>query len=374
MTTNLLPAILIAGPPHSGKSVLSYLLSRRLREREVAHILLRAAPDGEGDWSYECPAEVRLRQRRKGVYTSRLLEDLLQAIRSRHLPMLVDIGGRPDAEQLRLLDACTHVIHLWREDDDRQAWEAWLEARSLIPIAVLRTKLTPPDRLETDAGPLRGTITGLDRDNPQPGPLFERVLERVQGICSYPPEVLEAEHLRRAPADVPLLTVTQLADAIGIRRPGEELWWAAEHLPAALEQVPAGRPLAFYGRGPLWLAAALAARVAPAKFYVFDARFYGWMLPPRAILNSSRDNREFTLAAQETEAGIRLRFDPRPQYHVLHPRPIHLPPLPAAAPVTLDGKMPIWLIAALAQALRDRPHLAACDPRLGREVVFWRNP
>ena len=52
-TTNLLPAILIAAPHHSGKSVLAYLLSQHLRDAHVPHILLRAAPDGEGDLFYE---------------------------------------------------------------------------------------------------------------------------------------------------------------------------------------------------------------------------------------------------------------------------------------------------------------------------------
>ena len=48
-----LPAILIGGPPHSGKSVLSYYLSQALRRRGLLHYLLRTAPDGEGDWMQE---------------------------------------------------------------------------------------------------------------------------------------------------------------------------------------------------------------------------------------------------------------------------------------------------------------------------------
>jgi CRISPR-associated protein Csx3 len=370
--TSLLPAILVAGPPHSGKSVLAYLLSQRLRTAQVAHILLRAAPDGEGDWAYQCPDEVRMHQRRKGVYTADLIEDLLAAIGRRSLPMLVDIGGQPRDTQFRLFDACTHSIHLWREDDDRHRWATWLEERSLIPIADLQTRLTPPDCIEPGAGPLRGVITGLDRANPQPGPRFERVLERVQGICTYPQEALEAEHLRQAPAGVPQLTVTQLADEIGVLREGKKLWWTPEHLDVALAWLSPGQPLAFYGPGPLWLYAGIAARVAPASLYVFDARFYGWMQPPPVRTSSRQANAEFTLAVQETEAGVSLRFDLLPQHHVLHPRPIHVPPLPADAPVVLDGKMPTWVIAALAQALRGQPCLAAYDPRLSQNVIFWR--
>ncbi|MEJ5198633.1 MAG: CRISPR-associated protein Csx3 [Anaerolineae bacterium] len=369
--TNLLPAILIAGPPHSGKSVLAYLLSRRLREAQVPHILLRAAPDGEGDWFYQGPEEVRLRQRRKGVYTASLLAEMEAAIRRRNLPMLVDIGGRPRDAQFRLFDACTHVIHLWREADDRRQWEAWLEERSLIPIATLQSQLTLPDHITSDVGPLQGIITGLERSNPQPGPLFERVLERVRGICSYPPEALEAEHLRRAPEGIPVRTVAQLAAEAGIRPAERGLWWAPEHLPLVTARLPAGRPLALYGRGPLWLYAAVAARVAPAPFHLFDARFYGWMQPPSVRLNSRRTNLEFTLAIQKAADEIRLRFDLLPHHHVLHPRPIHVPPLPGDGPVVLDGKMPAWMVAALARALRERPRLAVYDATLNQDVVLW---
>ncbi len=371
MIANLLPAILFAGPPHSGKSVLAYLLSQRLREADVPHILLRAVPDGEGDWFYRCADEVRLRQRRKGVYTARLIAELEAAIRRRTLPMLVDIGGRPRAEQFRLLDACTHVIHLWREEADRQEWAAWLEERSLLPIATLRSQLEPPDHLTPGVEPLQGVITGLERSHPQPGPLFERVLERVRGICSYSPEVLEAWHLRQAPEGIPVRTVAQLAEEAGVARTDRGLWWTPEHLPRAVARLPAGRPLALYGPGPLWLYAAVAARVAPARFHLFDARFYGWMQPPPAQVNSQEANKEFTLTVQEEPEGIRLRFDLLPEHHVLHCQRVHIPPLPTDAPVVLDGKMPAWMAAALAQALRRQPRLSLYDPQLGHDVVFW---
>lgn len=371
MITNLLPAILLAGPPHSGKSVLAYLLSQHLRQARVPHILLRAAPDGEGDWSYESPEEVRVRQRQKGLYTADLIEDLTRAVRSRILPMLVDIGGRPREEQFQLFDACTHVIHLWRETDDRREWETWLEERSLIPIASLYTQLEPPDRLDPGPGPLRGVITGLNRANPQPGLTFERVLQRVQGICSYPPGTLQAEHLRRAPHDAPLFTVAQLARDLDIIRPGQELWWAPEHLAGLRELVPSGEPLALYGRGPVWLYAALAAHVAPAPFYLFDARYYGWMAPPPVILDSDRANEEFTLSALPEGQDIPLKFERRQKHYVLTPLPVHVPSLPPDRRVILDGPMPIWLFAALAQGLRSQAALATYEPRTGRIVTFW---
>ncbi len=372
MIANLLPAILFAGPPHSGKSVLAYLLSRRLREANVQHILLRAVPDGEGDWSYESPEEVRVRQRQKGIYTADLIADLQTAIRSRSLPMLVDIGGRPRDEQFELFDACTHVIHLWREEDDRREWAMWLEARSLLPIAILRSQIEPPDRPAPDSAPLQGVITGLERGGPQPGITFEHLFERVRGICTYPPAALEAEHLRRAPAAVLLVTTAELARSVGIVPTHGEYWWEPEHLPRLQELVPSAQPLALYGRGPVWLYAALAAHVAPAPFHVFDARFYGWMQPPAVILGSNRTNPQFTLTASQEPDGLRLCFGRSDKHYVLKPHRVHVPPLPAGQRVILDGPMPIWLWAALAVGLRHLPALAAYEPR-GRIVTFWRD-
>ncbi|MGC8781981.1 MAG: CRISPR-associated protein Csx3 [Anaerolineae bacterium] len=375
MTTNLLPAILLAGPPHSGKSVLAYHLSRRLREAQVAHILLRAAPDGEGDWFYESPEEVRMRQRQKGSYTGPLIEALQQAISRRHLPMLVDIGGRPREIQFRLLDACTHVIHLWREEDDRQTWARWLEERGLIPIASLRSRLVPPDHLELTQGSLSGTITGLERAGPRLGPAFGAVLERVTGICAYPPGALEAEHLRQAPTDAAVITVAELAHDLGLATAGEEVWWEPTHLARLRELLPPGEPVALYGRGPAWLYAAVAIHAAPAAFHLFDARFHGWMTPPE-VRSSARDrcrNGEFTLTVEEDDEQIRLRFIRHQKYYLIRPARVYVPPLPADRGVLLDGPMPFWLVTALARALRHHPRLAIYEPRTQRGVTFWEH-
>ena len=67
----LFPAVMIGGPPHSGKSVLAYSLSQALRARQVAHYVLRAFPDGEGDWANEADqAMVRFRPPDLALYNA----------------------------------------------------------------------------------------------------------------------------------------------------------------------------------------------------------------------------------------------------------------------------------------------------------------
>lgn len=369
--TNLLPAILIAAAPHNGKSVLAYLLTRGLRQRHIDHILLRTAPDGEGDWFYESPDEVRIRLRHKGAFTAEHVARMRLAIHNRHLPMLVDIGGKPRGDQLDLLSACTHVIHLYRDEADRDESAQWLQERSLIPVAELHSQLHAQDAIHAANGILRGVIAGLDRDQPRPGIVFDALLARVEGICSYPKAELSERHLAEAPPDATLTIIDELAHAVGAIRPGGDTWFEAEQLPDILARLPAAAPLALYGRTPMWLASAIAVHAAPAPFYWFDARHYGWMAPPPVTLAGAGQNEEFTLTAQPEGEAVRLIFASHYHDQVLFPLPIQAPILPSGSGVIFDGKMPGWLFAALARAYRRHPWLATLEPRSKNTIRFW---
>ncbi|MBX7237143.1 MAG: hypothetical protein K1X65_22355 [Caldilineales bacterium] len=372
--TNLLPAILLAATPHNGKSVLAYLLTRGLRQRQIDHILLRTAPDGEGDWFYESPDEVRIRLRHKGAFTAEHVARMRRAIQNRHLPMLVDIGGKPRDDQLDLLSACTHVVHLYRDEADRSESAQWLQERSLIPVASLQSQLHPADAIHAANGILGGIISGLDRDHPRPGSMFDALLARVEGICSYPKAELSERHLAAAPAGVTLTVIDELAHAVGAVQPGGDIWFEAEHLPAILARLPAAHPLALYGRTPMWLASAIAAHAAPASFYWFDARHYGWIEPPPVTLAPAGANEEFTLTAQPEGEATRLIFASHYSDQVLFPLPIQAPALPSGSGVIFDGKMPGWLFAALARAYRHHPWLATLEPRTKNVFRFWATP
>lgn len=221
---------------------------------------------------------------------------------------------------------------------------------------------------------LRGVITGLERSDPQAGPLFEELAARVQGICSYPRDVLEVEHLRQAPEGIPVYTVQDLGRDSGVARPGQALWWAPEHLSLLRDLLPPGEPMALFGPGPVWLYAALAVHAAPADFYLFDARHFGWIAPPPAVLNSHQPNEGFTLQIRQETGFVRLLFTRDREHYVIQPRTVHVPPIVETASVVLDGPMPIWLLSALAQALRRQTSLAVYDPRLPSPAPILESP
>ncbi|MDW8269941.1 MAG: CRISPR-associated protein Csx3 [Anaerolineae bacterium] len=372
--TNFLPAVLLAATPHNGKSVLAYLLSRELRQRRVPHILLRAAPDGEGDWFYESPDEVRIALRRKGTFNARLVADMRRAIQNRRLPMLVDIGGRPQGEQFDILTDCTHVIHLFRDDNDRAVSGAWLEPLNLIPVAELQSQLKGDDVLRQDNGILRGVITALDRGNPRPGVVFARLVERVTGLFAYTEDELEALHCRDLPDDTVLVTAAALASRLNAFAADGSPQFEPSHLARLPGLVGKSPAIALYGRMPMWLVAGIAALTAPAQLYWFDARHYGWVMVPSVRRQAHGRHREFSLTPQAEGDAIRLVYARQPGITVLSsPRSVKAPQLPTEAGVILDGPMPGWLWAALARAYRRHPWLAAREPRHG-DVRFWPLP
>ena len=129
MRINLLPAIVLAGPPHSGKSVLGYLLANQLKELGIQSYLLRAVPDGEGNWFLEGDRQVvlSLRMKHRTGYSRNFVEHMHGVIANRPLALIVDIGGQPNHQQIQMLQACTHSILLYREIQELLDWRIRLE-------------------------------------------------------------------------------------------------------------------------------------------------------------------------------------------------------------------------------------------------------
>ncbi len=370
MLSQLFPAILIAGPPHSGKSVLGFLLSLGLRELGIAHYLLKADPAGEGDWFQWGQAEqVRLlRQKAKGQYSYEFVQRVSSVIQNRLLPLLVDAGGAPRGDQFDIWRACTHSILLYRSGEELQRWQGYLARQALQPLAVLRSTLTEAEKLEPSVGELRGVISGLERHAGKTGLAFGALLDRVSGICRYEAAYLERVHRKHAP--YPFLAEADLACQLGAADRQKAWLWQPEQLGAIAQTLPRGQAWAIYGRGPVWLAATLAAHAYPAPIAFFDARF-GWLEPPPVFFGESghvkvqitpwTSHQALWAAFQLVEAEI-------------EPEAITIPPIPGRAGLVLSGKLPRWYFAALARALAaQKAWIAIHDPAAQRAIVVHSN-
>ena len=347
---NLLPAILFGGPPHAGKSVLFYNLAKALRERAIPHYAIRACPDGEGNWFHELDQDrVRL-IRVKGAWSGDFVKRICLDIERRHLPLLVDIGGRPTERETCLFRNCTHSLLLLRSDqqDNANFWRHLVKVNGLLPLAELSSQLSGASSIDADGPVIKGTFAGLERGSIVHGALFEALVERIALLfTSYTLEELEQTKLDMAPVEL----VANLDTFLQAWAPHSRRW-EREMIPRLLAELPADTPLAVYGPGPNWLYGALAAHAGRQPLYQFDPRI-GWVAPPP--LQISTDNTpevQIELHAYDkvTVLSMRIMTD-----HLDYLQADHLPfpPVPKEKGLILDGRFPHWLLTAVVRLYKN---------------------
>jgi CRISPR-associated protein Csx3 len=364
-----LPAIAIGGPPHSGKSVLTYSLTQLLREQRMDHYVLRACPDGEGDWSNEAtPATVQA-IRRKGKFTATFIDNVCGALQRRHLPLLVDVGGQPTQADEAIFRQCTHLIILSSTPEGLTEWRAFAERLHLPIIAELDSVRQGEEALYDSYPLLRGRLSGLERGTRVRGTIMAHLAGVVWSLFALKPGELRQLHLDMAPVEL-AVDLERVGGTLNLMQGGH---WQPAEIPAVLDYLPAQTPLALYGRGTNWLYAAVALHTWPAEFHQFDARL-GWTKPTLlqlAATGSALLHWTQTISATAVRLQVSIP-DTYLDYEKIQGSAS--PRLPVDRGLILDGKLPYWLLTGLAQSYRDVPWLAIYQPQVGDVVVMSRQP
>ncbi len=173
------PAILIGGPPDSGKSVLANtlrwdLLKKNLNKQIFLH---RANWDGQGNWAYETANqalvkrlvrenEFRIHENddtrplipgyfKKNSEDVRNLRELVDLV-------LVDVGGKPQPEKMPLIEQCTHYIIISKSPEKIEEWHEFCQPK-LQPLAVIHSVLET--RIEVlSTNPFLEIVAGIWRE------------------------------------------------------------------------------------------------------------------------------------------------------------------------------------------------------------------
>jgi CRISPR-associated protein Csx3 len=364
---NLLPAILFGGPPHAGKSVLFYSLTKALRERGVPHHAIRACPDGEGNWSQEAEQETVRLIRIKGSWTDTFVQGVCKDLERRHLPMLVDMGGRPEEAQICILRNCTHSLLLLRADreDYTQRWLHLVAENGLLPLAQLYSEPAGTPILSASEPIVEGTLTGLERGSIVQGPLFDALLERIISLFTYSLEELEQAKFALAPTELTL----NLQALLKQLSPQATVWEPAM-LSQVLDDIPSETAISVYGPAPHWLYSALAIHAGQQEFYQFDPRL-GWILPP-SLRISSQTVPEIVCSVREGEDATTLTVEIANKHlDYLRANDLPFPPVPIESGLILNGSMPSWLVSALVRLYKQSgvAWIACYQPKLSRAVV-----
>jgi CRISPR-associated protein Csx3 len=365
-TSQRFPAILIGGPPHAGKSVLAYSLKTRLKEAGVQFYLLRAAPDGEGDWTHESDPHLAQALRRKGSYTSTWVEQMRRDIAHRPLPYLVDVGGSPKSGQEEFFEQCTYAILLVKDAESEAEWQALMDEHNVPVIAILTSQQHGESVLEAIHPQIRGVITGLQWGQRATGPVFEALLARVKALFTYSDDDIVAMHQMDAPTDL-VLVVSRLYRRINPTRPDQD--WEPQDLVAVFDYLPGDTPLGLYGVGPIWLYVAVASYTLPAPFYQFDAR-RGWVSPVSFIPGDSQVPLELTTRQTSQYLYLKLTLSKNYLDYQAEMR-LPLPPAPIDHGLVLEGQGPAWLYTGLALFYHQAPWIAVYQPQLNQAVVVF---
>ncbi|OLP19166.1 CRISPR-associated protein Csx3 [Leptolyngbya sp. 'hensonii'] len=147
----LCPALLVVGPPDSGKTVFSHSLFQALLPQYPDVYLQRAQWDGEGNYILELGPELTEPEREvfkainRGQFTERFFPYQAQAIlrlRRQKRLVIVDVGGMVQPEKQPLLEACSHYLIISSKPEAIAPWHEFCRDRgNLKPVAVLRSTL-----------------------------------------------------------------------------------------------------------------------------------------------------------------------------------------------------------------------------------------
>ncbi|HAY32505.1 MAG TPA: CRISPR-associated ring nuclease Crn3/Csx3 [Ignavibacteria bacterium] len=140
--------ICIAGPANSGKSVfikeLRKELNKKLKDKfRKDFYIIRANPDGEGDWFGDLkPNEGKIYRSKKifdDEFVMRITADIRNAKKSKKY-ILVDCGGKIDKKNQLILNESTHAIIVSSNEDKTKEWIGAVKASELKMIAVINSK------------------------------------------------------------------------------------------------------------------------------------------------------------------------------------------------------------------------------------------
>lgn len=171
----LAPAILVGGPPDSGKSVFSNALRMSLMAQypDRSVFLHRANWDGEGNWSHEGGDRTLIQrlvlEHERRIHELPSAQERIPAFFDYHEAavmnlrrvvdlVIVDVGGRVESAKAGVRDRCTHAVIISRAPELVAQWREFCEPM-LALLAVIhsvleeRCEVKPGKFLEVEAGP-----------------------------------------------------------------------------------------------------------------------------------------------------------------------------------------------------------------------------
>lgn len=197
--------IVLAGPPRSGKSCLREGLKQAVRGIPGAPYpyVITACPDGEGAWFQETVGEdpalaAELKAAYKSSFSPEFVDRVATSVKQCSLPLtLVDIGGIPSAENVRICAHATHIVLLAGTDpksgelwsDRLVVWYEFARKLGLVVVAEIFSDYHGQADEVQGVGPdgiLRGSVHHLERgEDIAARPMVRALAEHLVGMVAH---------------------------------------------------------------------------------------------------------------------------------------------------------------------------------------------
>ncbi|MEJ5287586.1 MAG: CRISPR-associated protein, Csx3 family [Candidatus Kapaibacterium sp.] len=179
--------IAFLGNPHTGKSVFLKVLRNTLRKTlpdEVFHrglFVIKACPDGEGDWFGELPEDQGKIYRYKNRFDDDFIRKVvsnIELMKNEKSILLIDCGGKIDKYNQEILNKCTHSIILGTDDLSIAEWRGASKLAGVDILAeVISSKKDVSKVLNTQ--PLLVEYGFLDRNKKDFLPIPDELIDKI---------------------------------------------------------------------------------------------------------------------------------------------------------------------------------------------------
>ena len=354
--------LVIAGPAHSGKSVLSTSVIENFPD---GCNIFHATPDGEGDWSQRTENTLAQKLREKEKFSPDFVEKSIKMIEGyRNKMLFVDTGGKIDGVDLPpIFKEADEIIVLSREDEIAN-WEDLARKSGKKILAVIVSNQEGEDAVWVDnEGVIRGRAAGLERGAKVNSAVIRKLAETLRPLV---PEHCEDEEQ----ADV---SFAKLAEELKIssHREGGRVDWQPEHLAAASALVKKklekhGEDVHIWGTAPMMLWGAVSVATRPSKLRLHDP-YKGYVEIPE-LQHSSEGSKNLAWMVDKTDGYTFVKYQiPGTHFGDRKLEEVQPPVVDNTKGVVIAGKGPWWLTVAVQESYKEAPWIALVQPQISNK-------
>ena len=367
---------IICGPPHSGKSVFISNLIKLLPSGH--YIRINANGDGEGTWSNN-PDQTDVKEVRiKGSNTE---EDFLrwrcQIERASQDIVIVDIGGRLQADKIPLFEVCDSFVVVSNSIQMINEWKEFGSTHGCKCIGTILSKLgyIHEDIYEIEPY-VNGAMSGLERGHDISGSILLNAI--ANSIVT-----LSAFKGYKSTSNSKVIDMYDLGIKLGMSHHWKtttgidvhNVWYQPERAQAIYDYLTkfykGGDCYQIYGARSIWASCLVASAIFKSDvsnievFGITSESYIPIIKMPTdknviGNLNFTiKENKEYVLLS----VALPKRFFPKDRENVVLPR------LDANKKLLLSGKTPSWLAMSILLSY-DNEHKYVHTPGIGFVKVF----